>query len=90
MQKEKGQSFPENLLVGFLLQRNRRISHGDMKFQTQQLPSTVLEQDHFYSDFLLSQTTVSTNFNHFEDEARHLMDRNEYSHLWCAVLVTLL
>ena len=43
--------------------------------------STVLEQDHFYSDFLLSQTTVSTNFNHFEDEARHLVDRNEYSRL---------
>ena len=50
--------------------------------------STVLEQDHFYSDFLLSQTTVSTNFNHLEDEARHSLDRREYSCLWHAVLVT--
>ena len=41
--------------------------------------STVLEQDHFYSDFLLSQTTVSTNFNYLEDEARRSMDRREYS-----------
>ena len=80
--------FTKFLLVGFLLQRNRRISHGDMKFQTQQLPSTVLEQDHFYSDFLLSQTTVSTNFNHLEDEARHSLDRSECSYTWYAALVT--
>ena len=39
--------------------------------------STVLEQDHFYSDFLISQTTVSTNFNHLDDESKHLLDRNE-------------
>ena len=50
--------------------------------------STVLEQDHFYSDFLLSQTTVSTNFNHLEDEARHSLDRRECSYTWYAALVT--
>ena len=59
-----------------------------INFKNNGSTSTVLEQDHFYSDFLLSQTTVSTNFNHFEDEARHLVDRNEYSRLWRAVLVT--
>ena len=52
-----------------------------INFKNNGSTSTVLEQDHFYSDFLLSQTTVSTNFNHFEDEARHLVDRNEYSRL---------
>ena len=31
--------------------------------------STVLEQDHFYSDFLLSQTTVPTNSHNLDDVA---------------------
>ena len=65
-----------------------RFEHEYVKSQTYWSSSTVLEQDHFYSDFLLSQTTVSTNFNHLEDEARHLVDRREYSCLWRAVLVT--
>ena len=50
--------------------------------------STVLAQDHFYSDFLISQTTVSTNFNHLDDESKRPLDRNECPRLWRATLVT--
>ena len=32
--------------------------------------STVLERDHFYSDFLFSLVTVLTNFFLSDDEAR--------------------
>ena len=50
--------------------------------------STVLERDHFYSDFLISQTTVSTNFNHLDDESKRPLDRNECPRFWRATLVT--
>ena len=50
--------------------------------------STVLERDHFYSDFLISQTTVSTNFNHLDDESKRPLDRNECPRASRATLVT--
>ena len=82
---------PSTISVGLQFEKKRSL--GTI-WKPQDLPvpeikaSTVLERDHFYSDFLISQTTVSTNFNHLEDEARHLVDRREYSCLWRAVLVT--
>ena len=36
--------------------------------------STVLEQDHFYSEFLRSQVTVSTNSQNRDDELKTLMN----------------
>ena len=37
--------------------------------------STVLEQDYFYSNFLLSHMTVTTNFNLLDDEVSRPLDR---------------
>ena len=75
------------------LQTGLKLSLGTI-WQPEDLPvpenkaSTVLERDHFYSDFLISQTTVSTNFNHLDDESKRPLDRNECPRFWRATLVT--
>ena len=52
--------------------------------------STVLEQDHFYSDFLVSYLTVTTNSQKRDDEATRLLHGKAHPRTWCvAVLMTI-
>jgi hypothetical protein len=82
---------PSTISVGLQFEKKRSL--GTI-WQPEDLPvpenkaSTVLERDHFYSDFLISQTTVSTNFNHLDDESKRPLDRNECPRPWRATLVT--